>query len=211
MERVAKHIIADSGYSTSRAIAAAVSQAKKRAAAGNAQAARAVAQWEALKAKAAGKRARKGSEHAADRALALELSRHGPLGPGTAPHPREVLMAAVPPQFQKNNSSSDGPKSSGKANGKSGPPGSQPKKIATVADVKKAVQSIKKLPPPMQPRAAARVVAAARQIGGEALSAVPTAWLKGNSKADSGKGSSKPAKSGPPGKKGPPSKKGAPA
>jgi hypothetical protein len=50
IERVAKHIAADSGYDTSRAIAAAVSQVKKMAAKGNAEAQKAVAQWEALKA-----------------------------------------------------------------------------------------------------------------------------------------------------------------
>ena len=54
MKRVAKHIRSDSGYSTSRAIAAAVSQTKKRAAT-NAEAARAVAQWEAQKARSGGK------------------------------------------------------------------------------------------------------------------------------------------------------------
>lgn len=51
IERVAKHIAADSGYPVSRAIASAVSQVKKWAAQGNPQAIRAVAQWEALKAK----------------------------------------------------------------------------------------------------------------------------------------------------------------
>lgn len=53
MKRVAKHIRADSGYSTSRAIAAAVSQTKKRAAT-NPQAAAAVARWEAQKAASGG-------------------------------------------------------------------------------------------------------------------------------------------------------------
>lgn len=50
IRRVARHIIADSGYTVSRAIAAAVSQTKKRAAQGNAQAMAAVAQWEKMKA-----------------------------------------------------------------------------------------------------------------------------------------------------------------
>lgn len=46
IERVAKHIWQDSGYSVSRAIAAAVSQVKKWAAKGNKQAIAAIAQWE---------------------------------------------------------------------------------------------------------------------------------------------------------------------
>lgn len=45
IERVAKHIWQDSGYSISRAIAAAVSQTKKRAAKGNAAAVKAIAEW----------------------------------------------------------------------------------------------------------------------------------------------------------------------
>jgi len=52
IERVAKHIIADSGYTVSRAIAAAVSQTKKRAAQGNAQAIAAIAQWMRMRAAA---------------------------------------------------------------------------------------------------------------------------------------------------------------
>lgn len=52
IRRVAKHIIADSGYTVSRAIAAAVSQTKKRAATGNAEAVAAIAQWERMKASA---------------------------------------------------------------------------------------------------------------------------------------------------------------
>lgn len=52
IERVAKHIKADSGYTTSRAIAAAVSQTKKRAAKGNAEAAAAIAQWMRMRASA---------------------------------------------------------------------------------------------------------------------------------------------------------------
>lgn len=51
IERVAKHIHHDSGYDVSSAIAAAVSQTKKRAAKGNAQAVRAIAQWQRMKAK----------------------------------------------------------------------------------------------------------------------------------------------------------------
>lgn len=52
IRRVAKHIMADSGYTTSRAIAAAVSQTKKFAAKGNPEAIAAVAQWERMKASA---------------------------------------------------------------------------------------------------------------------------------------------------------------
>lgn len=52
IERVAKHIIADSGYTVSRAIAAAVSQTKKRAAKGNGEAAAAIAQWYRMRAAA---------------------------------------------------------------------------------------------------------------------------------------------------------------
>jgi hypothetical protein len=50
IERVARHIRSDSGYSVSRAIAAAVSQTKKRAAKGNKAAIKAIAQWERMKA-----------------------------------------------------------------------------------------------------------------------------------------------------------------
>lgn len=50
IERVAKHIRSDSGYTVSRAIAAAVSQTKKRAAQGNPEAIKAIAQWQAMKA-----------------------------------------------------------------------------------------------------------------------------------------------------------------
>lgn len=50
IERVAKHIHHDSGYSVSRAIAAAVSQTKKRAAGGNKQAAAAIVKWNKMKA-----------------------------------------------------------------------------------------------------------------------------------------------------------------
>lgn len=50
IERVAKHIMADSGYPVSRAIAAAVSQTKKRAAQGNPEAIKAIAQWQRMKA-----------------------------------------------------------------------------------------------------------------------------------------------------------------
>lgn len=58
IERVAKHIMADSGFSTSRAIASAISQCKKWAAGGGdvkpetrAKAAAAIAQWTAIKGK----------------------------------------------------------------------------------------------------------------------------------------------------------------
>lgn len=64
IERVAKHILHDTpGMTVSRAIASAVSQVKKWAAKGNAKAIKAVAQWEALKGKAAARRAsRRSSE-----------------------------------------------------------------------------------------------------------------------------------------------------
>ncbi len=52
IERVAKHIHADSGYTISRAIAEAVAQCKKWCAAGNAKACAAIKQWEAKKARA---------------------------------------------------------------------------------------------------------------------------------------------------------------
>lgn len=50
IDRVAKHIMYDSGYTESRAIAAAISQTKKRAATGNKEAIAAIAQWEKMKA-----------------------------------------------------------------------------------------------------------------------------------------------------------------
>lgn len=50
IKRVAKHIMADSGYSQSRAIAAAISQCKKGRL--GAKGLAAAAQWEALKARA---------------------------------------------------------------------------------------------------------------------------------------------------------------
>jgi hypothetical protein len=52
IKRVAKHIMADSGYSQSRAIAAAISQCKKGRL--GAKGLAAAAQWEALKARANG-------------------------------------------------------------------------------------------------------------------------------------------------------------
>lgn len=52
IKRVAKHIMADSGYSQSRAIAAAISQCKKGRL--GAKGLAAAAQWEALKARAGG-------------------------------------------------------------------------------------------------------------------------------------------------------------
>lgn len=52
IKRVAKHIMADSGYSQSRAIAAAISQCKKGRL--GAKGLRAAAEWEALKARAKG-------------------------------------------------------------------------------------------------------------------------------------------------------------
>lgn len=76
IERVAKHIIADSGYPVSRAIAAAISQTKKRAAKGNAQAAAAIAQWSRMKA-AAGSAKNLANTDAAQLSLrfrAIELS-----------------------------------------------------------------------------------------------------------------------------------------
>lgn len=50
MARVAKHIMYDSGYTETRAIKAAISQTKKRAAEGNKEAIAAVARWEKMKA-----------------------------------------------------------------------------------------------------------------------------------------------------------------
>lgn len=57
IERVAKHIHYEGGHPISTAISMAISQVKKWAAAGKAEAIKAIAQWEALKAKAAAKRA----------------------------------------------------------------------------------------------------------------------------------------------------------
>lgn len=50
IKRVARHIRSDSGYTESRAIAAAISQTKKRAAEGNAEAIAAIAEWNRMKA-----------------------------------------------------------------------------------------------------------------------------------------------------------------
>jgi peptidoglycan hydrolase-like protein with peptidoglycan-binding domain len=57
IERVAKHIHYEGGHPISTAIAMAVSQVKKWAAKGNAQAVKAVAQWEKMKASTKGKKA----------------------------------------------------------------------------------------------------------------------------------------------------------
>jgi len=57
IERVAKHIHYEGGHPISTAIAMAISQVKKWAAEGKAQAVKAIAQWEAIKAKAGAKRA----------------------------------------------------------------------------------------------------------------------------------------------------------
>lgn len=50
IERIARHIAADSGYSVSHAIASAVNQVKRLAAKGNAEAIKALAEWERKKA-----------------------------------------------------------------------------------------------------------------------------------------------------------------
>lgn len=79
MARVAKHIMADSGYTRSRAIAAAVSQTRKRAAQGNAEAARAYALW--LKRRASAKarpNKRRSRNLATELSEAIELARRGP-------------------------------------------------------------------------------------------------------------------------------------
>ena len=56
MERIAKHVQNDSGYTLSHAIATAVSQTRKRAAKGNPEAIKALAQWERMKAARKAKR-----------------------------------------------------------------------------------------------------------------------------------------------------------
>lgn len=49
VQRVAKHIVSDSGYTQSRAIASAINVMKRRAAKGNAAAAASLARWSAMK------------------------------------------------------------------------------------------------------------------------------------------------------------------
>lgn len=79
IERVAKHIMSDSGYSRSRAIAAAVSQTRKRAAAGNAEAAAAYAQWVRMRASAKARPNKSRSKNlTADKGSAIELAERGP-------------------------------------------------------------------------------------------------------------------------------------
>jgi hypothetical protein len=56
IERVAKHIHYEGGLTISAAIAAAISQTRKRAAKGNKKAIKAIAEWEALKAKNAARK-----------------------------------------------------------------------------------------------------------------------------------------------------------
>jgi hypothetical protein len=55
IDRIAKHIHSDSGLSISRAVAAAVNRVKQLAAKGNAQAIRALAEWEAKRGRAKAK------------------------------------------------------------------------------------------------------------------------------------------------------------
>lgn len=162
--RVAKHIIADSGYPVSRAIAAAISQTKKRAAKGNAEAAAAIARWSVMKAAAssarsAGSGSARRTKNLANPALELSgnYSQEGGRVTGT------VSYGSGPSQTQR---------ATAQKKGQAFKSGRYP--IRNVSDLKNAIQAFGRARDSDKPALKRFIMRRARALGASRL--IPSSW-----------------------------------
>lgn len=153
IERVAKHIMADSGYTVSRAIAAAISQTKKRAAKGNAEAAAAVAQWQRMKASAGS------AKNLANPAIELSgnYSQEGGRVSGT------VNYGSGPSQKQR---------ATAQKKGQAFKSGRYP--VRNVSDLKKAIRAFGRAKDSDKPAIKRFIMRRARALGATQL--IPSSW-----------------------------------
>lgn len=165
IQAIARHILADSpGFTTSRAIAAAVSQTKKRAAGGNARAIASLAQWERMKASAKA-RPNKGSKKV-DLAVPLKGADGKVRFTDTMPAGRTIVKYGSGP--------SQAARATAQSKGQAFKSGRFP--IRSVEDAKKAIKAFGRAKPEDKPALKRFIIRRLRALGAAHL--IPKTWTK---------------------------------